>query len=80
MLNYKGNYMMTIQGCAIIGYSESRAIEKVRNNDGTIIDMKPFPVTTVVDLQLPSGAVVKAELTQTDFASYVVPLFQSSQA
>jgi hypothetical protein len=64
----------------IVGYGEHRHIEKVVGPDGQILDMSPVQgsESASLDLQLPSGKVLKASISHADFVAEVVPLFGRS--
>ena len=62
---------------SITGFQESRLIETMKNEDGVFIDAHPVSGSenAMLDLRLPNGHVIAAQISHADFVDYVMPLF-----
>ena len=64
----------------VVGYEESRSLEKEYAPDGTILNMKPVEGSdrAFLVLELPDGTQVKAEVRHEDYTKHVLPVFEAT--
>ena len=55
--------------CAIVGYDESREVAVEYDSNGLAVDLKPVPGShrVFINLRLPVGIVIRAEVSPRDF-------------
>lgn len=61
----------------IIGYEETRKVNVTYDKaTGNALDLKPIPGSEQahLDLELPSGRVIRAEVPYIDFLGHIAPL------
>ena len=73
--------MKTQTGLKLVGYEQRRQIDAIRDATGQIIELRPIANSehSFIDLELPNGTVVRAELANDDFDKLIVPLFVDDQ-
>lgn len=73
--------MNTLFKAEVVGIEETRAIDTLYNPDGSVADIQPVPHSNRCRLQvkLPDGTVIRAEVSAADFQQHVVPLLSSSR-
>ena len=66
--------------CAITNFEENRRIKVTRNKHG-VVDSEPVEGSerAILDLLLPNGVTIKAEIQYVDFVTNIVP-FLSQKA
>jgi len=60
-----------IPGCAIVGFEENQEIAVEYDSAGRAVALKPVPGSNraFIDLRLPVGTVIRAEIAPSDFES-----------
>jgi hypothetical protein len=61
----------------VIGFDETRQIDVQYGKDGNAVEAKPIEGSdrAFLDLRLPDGGVIRAEVSHEDFEARIVPLF-----
>lgn len=64
----------------VVGYEESRDLEKETAPDGTILNMKPVAGSerAFLVLELPGGTQVKAQVSHEVYTKHVLPAFEAA--
>lgn len=65
--------------CKIVGYTESRTINQLRDEEGRVIDLSPVKGSEqlALNLELPDGKVIQARVSPEDFEAHVAPHFEA---